>query len=444
MRVGFIDAKTIGLLFLSICIGFLISYNDKLTVIPIIIITLIFLLYKPSSTRTYYFLLLTLPFVHQFLSASLVFVVWVQLLIEGRREKSTEVTINKAVRMLLYLFVVSIVLSFFNTVNFTKSVNELLQFITYITLFVVTIKVWPKLRFQTVKRIIYLALFILGCLFILRMNNIEYGFMDRINLIQTENFVAFIYSGVIVGFLIYGLKLRARIVSPLNICTLIFLLTVLYFTGSRGAILSIVATLTIVGLFKSWKILMWVAVSAALLIVNFEQLPVEYQRDMLSIFDTDSKFSNLERLRIWESTIQMFMQHPIIGNGVGTWYNLYQLPEYRNTLNIYPHAHQMYFQLLAEIGLCGTLLFLSISVYLIIKVMKSNKPEVIVIALTGVIISCLISGTYGYQMNNSKPAMFFWIILGILYSETRKQEINSEHITSKIGVLGQRSRNTIA
>ena len=108
------------------------------------------------------------------------------------------------------------------------------------------------------------------------------------------------------------------------------------------------------GVLKDWRVLLaCVGVAGALLLLD----PVLYER-MLSIF-TKVDTSTEMRLAFWESTIAMIQDHPFLGIGWGAFYLVY--PEYDFYMQGAPilivHAHNMYLNYAAEIGLPGALAF---------------------------------------------------------------------------------------
>ena len=141
----------------------------------------------------------------------------------------------------------------------------------------------------------------------------------------------------------------------LALILLIAALACLGMTYARGACLVIAVVLAGYGALRDWRILLGiVVVGAGALLVD----PVLADR-LLSVFtrvDTSSEM----RLAFWESTIAMVMDHPFLGIGWGMYFMVY--PEYDFYLQGAPvqivHAHNMYLNYAAEIGLPGALSFL--------------------------------------------------------------------------------------
>ena len=140
----------------------------------------------------------------------------------------------------------------------------------------------------------------------------------------------------------------------LALTILILALACLGMTYARGACLVIGILLAGYGVLRDWRVLLGiVAIGAGVLFFD----PVLSDR-LLSVFtriDTSSEM----RLAFWESTVAMIMDHPFLGIGWGMYFMVY--PEYDFYLQGAPvqivHAHNMYLNYAAEIGIPGALAF---------------------------------------------------------------------------------------
>ena len=141
----------------------------------------------------------------------------------------------------------------------------------------------------------------------------------------------------------------------LAILLLVAVIACLGMTYARGACLVVALVIAGYGALRDWRILLGLAVVAAgALLLD----PVLADR-LLSVFtrvDTSSEM----RIAFWESTIAMVMDHPFLGIGWGMYFMVY--PEYDFYLQGAPvqivHAHNMYLNYAAEIGIPGALSFL--------------------------------------------------------------------------------------
>ena len=140
----------------------------------------------------------------------------------------------------------------------------------------------------------------------------------------------------------------------LALTILVLALACLGMTYARGACLVIGILLAGYGVLRDWRVLLGIiAIGAGVLFFD----PVLSDR-LLSVFtriDTSSEM----RLAFWESTVAMIMDHPFLGIGWGMYFMVY--PEYDFYLQGAPvqivHAHNMYLNYAAEIGIPGALAF---------------------------------------------------------------------------------------
>ncbi len=134
--------------------------------------------------------------------------------------------------------------------------------------------------------------------------------------------------------------------------SLLALAACLAMTYARGACLAIVVVLAAYGIFRDRRVLFGCLAAAGLaLLLN----PILADRMVaaLSAADTSSEM----RLALWESTLEMIFDHPLLGIGWGAYWMVY--PEYDFYINdpavkIF-HAHNVYLNYAAEIGIFGAL-----------------------------------------------------------------------------------------
>ena len=149
-------------------------------------------------------------------------------------------------------------------------------------------------------------------------------------------------------------KVERRAQKIILIVAIVLLASCLAMTYSRGAFLSIAIVFAVYGVLKDWRILiLFVAVTA---FIAFNDTTF-INRIMSTFTSTDS--SEGVRIGIWVSTIAMIADHPFAGIGWGAYQFVY--PQYNYyvadpNITIY-HAHNIYLNYAAEIGIVGTLAF---------------------------------------------------------------------------------------
>ena len=127
----------------------------------------------------------------------------------------------------------------------------------------------------------------------------------------------------------------------------------LTFTYSRGAIISLAVVFGIYGVMKDRRLLVGM-ILVGIVLLSFDTALYDRLAG-LSFADSSSAL----RLALWDSTLTMIADHPFFGIGWGAYFMVY--PEYdffvNNPAVIIYHAHNMYLNYAAEVGLVGAAAF---------------------------------------------------------------------------------------
>jgi O-antigen ligase len=146
-----------------------------------------------------------------------------------------------------------------------------------------------------------------------------------------------------------------------------------------------------------------------------------------SISNVSSDASNLERLNRWHCAMEMFHRRPIVGWGPGTYqfvYAPFQQAKDRTIISTNNgdggNAHSEYLGPLAEEGVLGMLLFISIFVYTLVLGFKlfyaaaeREHRAIIASAFLG-LITYFVHGTLNNYLDTDKASVPFWGFIGIL------------------------------
>jgi O-antigen ligase len=151
--------------------------------------------------------------------------------------------------------------------------------------------------------------------------------------------------------------------------------------------------------------------------IFFSVVP-QYTNRFESITNTVTDHSNSDRIWGWKSCIDMYIDHPIIGIGLGQFHNYYQsqykYPQETQGLN---HAHNNFFQLLAEtgtIGILGLLYFIGYFIVTSFNNWKKDKNPYDLLIMTTVLGFIGIFGQIEYTLDLSSCVRIFWFLLAIL------------------------------
>ncbi|MDD7677994.1 MAG: O-antigen ligase family protein, partial [Anaerovibrio sp.] len=152
---------------------------------------------------------------------------------------------------------------------------------------------------------------------------------------------------VLLGFLV---KLEERTVRIWLGGAIVACLACLAMTYARGAFLTIVVILAGYGIIRDKRILLAVIVVIAG-ILFLDPVLLERMKTAFSVADTSSEM----RIAMWESTVQMIMDHPVLGIGWGAYWMVYPLYDtyiVDGSVTLV-HAHNIYLNYPAEIGILG-------------------------------------------------------------------------------------------
>ena len=149
-------------------------------------------------------------------------------------------------------------------------------------------------------------------------------------------------------------KVERRSQKVILIVAIIALAGCLTMTYSRGAFLTIVAVFAVYAFLQDWRVLIVFAAVTGFVAFN----DTTFTDRIFSTFNMGDSSEGV-RVGIWVSTTAMISDHPFAGIGWGAYQYVY--PQYNyyiadNDITIY-HAHNIYLNFAAEIGIVGALAF---------------------------------------------------------------------------------------
>ena len=210
-----------------------------------------------------------------------------------------------------------------------------------------------------------------------------------------------------------SIKVRLLMLSP-------FILSVycLFLTRSRGAWLSFMLSAVVIAVFKSRKTV--VAVLAVLLLGALV-MPAPVKRSLEDAFDITSGTAR-ERVMLWEGTINMIKEHPLLGFGINTYSR--NFPDYKpKDYADYRYSHNCYLQMASEIGIPGALLFIIFFLSVLeicrrrIICMGKGLRKGLVIGIFGSLVGFLAGAMVDTHLYSVVLSMFFYVLLGFCYAQ---------------------------
>ena len=139
-----------------------------------------------------------------------------------------------------------------------------------------------------------------------------------------------------------------------------------------------------------------------------------FSQRALSITST-TLVSNTERLLMWKSASQMFLDHPLTGVGLGNYKSQYQgkyiSPEAKEKKQ--EHAHSNIFQMLGENGLVGLLGYLTFFLFILVKsLIGAFKGGAFYSAIVfSITLAVFLQGLTEFNFGNSAVIRCYWVLL---------------------------------
>lgn len=169
----------------------------------------------------------------------------------------------------------------------------------------------------------------------------------------------------VLGCSLFDLKDRKWIRgAALIICAL--LLFFLFLTSTRGALIGSAIAAAVLVATNIRKILLPVCAGIIGILLLISLVPAARTHVTKNVFDL--KLSIEDRSNMWKTGWSIFMRHPVIGNGINTFFEHYKNErddEYKHVSGSY--AHNCYLQMAADIGALGLISFIALVMFVIIK-----------------------------------------------------------------------------
>jgi len=206
-----------------------------------------------------------------------------------------------------------------------------------------------------------------------------------------------------------------------------FIVLALFSTLSRSAIFGL-GTMTLTYLFfgSKRKSKIKVAMSGLLILFLFlslfpdliETIKLRFSNLLAGEFD-----SHVVRFVLYQAAVEMFESSPLFGVGFGNFIVSQDILEVRG-------AHNIFLNILAELGLFGLLSFLAIQVSVLKNNFKSLRQEksgvtpTISLCCNLSIIGFLAAGLFDSLLHSFAISLYFWMIFAVSVSATslRKEE----------------------
>lgn len=231
---------------------------------------------------------------------------------------------------------------------------------------------------------------------------------------QTTGGLTMIVATFAICILLWGISGAKR--ALLGVAAIVIIASLL-FTFTRGSWLGLIAAVFTAGVYKDKKLI--AALLAAILVI-YAFVPTPLKERAKSIFYPYHP-SNVERLYMWRSGLEMIKDRPITGVGdidLGDIYSKYMLPEAKET---HGHLHSNFIHFGVTLGLLGlgTILWLFIKIFLMELSIYKNTPlnhrylKSVVLACIAIFVGFNVNGLFEWNFGDSEIIMLIWFTVGL-------------------------------
>ncbi len=468
----------ISLLFLGINIYFIVKENYYVSLIPFLLLIVLFAFFALDKIVLLVLFLVPLSLPIKEFAPNLPFDMFIptepiivgvmlifilKLILQKNYDKKI---LTHPISIAIYINLLWIFITSFTSTIPLVSFKFLLVRIWFIsTFYFIAIQLFKNIE-NIHKYIWYYTLGLIIVIFYTEYNHLDYGLLDQ----KAANFVctpfysdhtsygaalAFIIP-LIIGFLF--LKFYKPTTKFLIALALIIIIGGLVLSYTRAAWLSLIfsAGVLVLVLFKiKFRTVIILFTTLLILFFSFKtQLFIylesnkqdsssNFSEQIESMTNIASDASNLERINRWESALRMFNEKPIFGFGPGTYmfnYAPYQMSYEKTIISTNAgdmgNAHSEYIGALAESGILGSLTYIIIllttlyTALTLYKKLQNRDLKILVLSLTLGLITYFIHGFLNNFLDTDKISALFWgyiaaiVAIETYHNKTTEQENN--------------------
>lgn len=202
----------------------------------------------------------------------------------------------------------------------------------------------------------------------------------------------------------------------------LILFVTLLLTYSRGIWISFGAMVIYWGIFVERRLLL--SLLAVPIILYFYD--GEIATRLWSIFQGHDTSADL-RWALWDSTMYIVRENPIWGIGWNTFYLVY--PDYNYYIQgpnvLMYHAHNLYLNMLAEIGIPGLISFITVllgHVITSIRLQGDVFRKAASIGVGALAVGVLVSGLSDFELYSHQVTITFWLLMGWVGAFVKAQQ----------------------
>jgi len=278
-------------------------------------------------------------------------------------------------------------LVFINVIKTKKDLNLIFKALGFSALYISLFAIWQKITGQGVESLVSWS----GQK-VLRVTSV-FGY---------PNAVGLFLAPLILLFVCPKNKLFYWLLSLLALLAIIF-------AKSEGAIFGILAGLLFLGLsLKFWRKFTLIGIIISIFLIFFTPSLKNYFWQKATLSD----FSGQIRKEMWQETLQMLKQKPILGAGLAG-YQKAVIPYHKKSyIEIYLYPHNIFLNFWSELGLAGLIIFLWIIIKFFWKGFKNKN--FIIPYLMAAMFALIVHGLVDVPYFKNDLSMLFWLIIGLM------------------------------
>ena len=271
--------------------------------------------------------------------------------------------------------------------------------------------------------------------YLLYRNGIPTRFTQDYRLIGTFEDPNLFSSYLVISFCFL---LMSRIVKPRAWKTIsaLVILASMILTGSRAVIPAVLAGLLVAVLTargarvarrQLWRI---ATLGVALVAVSFLVWnPLTSLESVSRIFTSEDTAITDARIQLWSVAWKMWQENPILGVGIGQYQAVADQYVFGGVANI---AHNTYLSFLAESGLVGLVVFLSLPLTIVVRVVRSRRQGNLFAPLLALSLAAVSIQALTLNLENSRA---LWALLGIsaAFCDVAARKVTPEEPLSRSG-----------
>ena len=211
--------------------------------------------------------------------------------------------------------------------------------------------------------------------------------------------------------------------------------TALVLTYSRGGLYGFLFAMAVLAVIRGRKFFPLFLLAAIIGIFFLPHTVIE----RLATADNLNDSSVVYRFDIWKSTLLMIKDYWLTGVGVGTQAFMRVYYVYMMNSAIMPHAHNLYLQLLSEIGVFGLAFFMLLMYKIFQTVFRISSSDSSYLkwlnaGFAGAMAGFLLQSMFDYGLWYYKLGVLFWILIAVyivlekLYVEEKGAAFNGRRL----------------